>query len=57
MSTPSIDAVIPVLDQPGQFWVFSGSQYVRIAIKNGEPHKDTKDYGPNSIKDWPSLTF
>ncbi|MFE0684739.1 MULTISPECIES: hypothetical protein [unclassified Streptomyces] len=52
-----VDAVVPVPDQPSQYWILSGDQYVRIHIADGEPHQDTVVSGPGSIaKDWPSLS-
>ncbi|GAA2613006.1 hypothetical protein GCM10010411_54760 [Actinomadura fulvescens] len=50
-----IDAVVPVPDQYGQFWMLSGNRYVRIAIADGEPHKDTVVRGPGAFDEWPSL--
>ncbi|MFC9970391.1 hypothetical protein ACFVH6_05760, partial [Spirillospora sp. NPDC127200] len=51
-----IDAVVPVPDQYGQFWMLSGNRYVRIAIADGEPHKDTVVRGPGTLEEeWPSL--
>ncbi|MFP3963500.1 hypothetical protein SMC26_14360 [Actinomadura fulvescens] len=51
----TIDAVVPVPDQYGQFWMLSGNRYLRIAIADGEPHKDTVVRGPGTFDEWPSL--
>ncbi|MEU1636863.1 hypothetical protein [Nonomuraea sp. NPDC005701] len=50
-----IDAAIPVPDQYGQFWVFSGNHWVRIALKDGQPHGDEVVRGPGGFDEWPSL--
>ncbi|MFD4657324.1 hypothetical protein ACFWP2_17065 [Kitasatospora sp. NPDC058444] len=55
-SFTTVDAVMKVPDGSNEYWVFSGSQYVRINVANGEPHVDTKTYGPGPLSEWPSLT-
>ncbi|MFC6929087.1 MULTISPECIES: hypothetical protein [Actinomadura] len=52
----TIDAVVPVPDQYGQFWMLSGDRSLRIAIADGEPHADTVVRGPDTFAElWPSL--
>ncbi|MFJ8476195.1 hypothetical protein [Kitasatospora sp. NPDC094011] len=52
----SIDTVMKVPDSSNEYWVFSGNQFVRINVANGEPHKDTKTYGPGPLNEWPCIT-
>ncbi|WP_406085807.1 hypothetical protein [Kitasatospora purpeofusca] len=51
-----VDAVIPVPDQPGQFWVFSGQYWVRIIVHDDNPQHAELRNGPSLIeKSWKSL--
>lgn len=51
-----VDSAVPVPDKHGQYWVFSGDQYRRIALADGEPHKDTVVNSGSITQDWPSLS-
>ncbi|MEV7360288.1 hypothetical protein [Kitasatospora sp. NPDC091276] len=51
-----IDAVMKVPDGSNEYWVFSGDRFVRINVANGEPHTDTRTYGPAPLSEWEGLT-
>ncbi|MFE7614054.1 protein kinase [Streptomyces sp. NPDC057496] len=52
--TEKIDAVLPVPGRSGEYWVFSGSQYVRVEVGNELPYNDSRPSGgaPMPIGDW-----
>ncbi|MFD5431244.1 hypothetical protein ACFWJ4_03550 [Kitasatospora sp. NPDC127067] len=52
----TVDAIVKVPDGSNEYWVFSGDQFVRINVNDGEPHEDKKTYGPAPLSEWASLT-
>ncbi|KAK0714115.1 Hemopexin-like domain-containing protein [Lasiosphaeria miniovina] len=53
----TIDSALPVPDQSGEAYFFSGSQYVKIKFVQGSPTEEIL-YGPTSItKEWKSLSW
>ncbi|GLW66057.1 hypothetical protein Arub01_43010 [Actinomadura rubrobrunea] len=52
-SRKKIDAALPVPGSADEYWVFSGSRYIRIRLtKSGEKYEDTLVAGPRPLTDW-----
>ncbi|MBB6555840.1 serine/threonine-protein kinase [Nonomuraea rubra] len=48
-----VDATMRVPGSPGEYWVFSGTQYIRIRLAGADQdHDDTLVSGPRPITDW-----
>ncbi|MFI1386396.1 hypothetical protein [Embleya sp. NPDC020886] len=50
--TTQIDAVMRTPDNVNEYWVFSGSQFIRIHVAGGENHIDTVVQAPMPLRDW-----
>lgn len=53
-SKQGIDAAIPVPKNRNDYWVFSGSQYMKIHLTDGA-HEDTILKGPKTLHNWADL--
>jgi hypothetical protein len=49
-----IDVAMPVPGERNEYWVFSGTQYMKIHVTDGA-YQDTVLEGPNTLRDWASL--
>ncbi|MEU7205402.1 hypothetical protein [Streptomyces sp. NPDC045470] len=47
-----VDAVMPVPDSLGQYWVFSGNQYIRMEVGDDPDYIDRRLAGPSSLDAW-----
>ncbi|MFF9566254.1 protein kinase [Streptomyces sp. NPDC014685] len=47
-----IDAVLPVPGANGEYWVFSGSRYIRLRVEDAEPYNDSRLTEPGPLSDW-----
>ncbi|MFI7450103.1 serine/threonine-protein kinase [Nonomuraea sp. NPDC049714] len=52
LADDGIDAVMRTPDDPKQYWVFSGDQYVRTTLDGEGPGGDVT-YGPANLDGWP----
>ncbi|HLS33784.1 MAG TPA: hypothetical protein VK039_09340, partial [Brevibacterium sp.] len=55
LAAGGIDAVLRTPDDPSQYWVFSGDQYVRTMLK-GEGPGGRVTSGPAKLSDWTTLS-
>ncbi|MFF2412800.1 hypothetical protein, partial [Streptomyces sp. NPDC058092] len=53
--TTRIDAVMQTPDNINEYWVFSGSQFIRIRVADGKNHIDTVVQDPMPLSDWGAL--
>lgn len=49
-----IDAVMPVPTLANEYWVFSGNQYVRVRVSDGD-YSDELLAGPHPLGDWTGM--
>ncbi|MEO3802193.1 protein kinase [Nonomuraea sp. B1E8] len=49
-----IDAAMPVPGKRNDYWVFSGTQYMKIRVADGT-YADTVVDGPGTLRDWSTL--
>ncbi|TDE53998.1 hypothetical protein E1295_15975 [Nonomuraea mesophila] len=49
-----IDAAMPVPGRKNDYWVFSGTQYMKIRVTDGR-YDDTVVEGPRTLRDWSTL--